>query len=81
MFCHVGAAIFDKRLTSGDQILEVNGVKMEGKSQEEAVAILRNMKRGSTVSMLVSRKDTSAGENLPRQLVSISVIDKEGLDR
>lgn len=67
----VGAAISDKRLSSGDQILEVNGVSMEDKSQEEAVAILRNMKRGSTVSLLVSRKDLTTPNDhlLPRQLV------------
>lgn len=68
-----GAAITDKRLNSGDQILEVNGVSMEGKSQDEAVAILRNMKRGSNVSLLVSRKDmTTVNENMPRQLVHVT---------
>ena len=45
---------------------------MTGKSQDEVVAILRNTKRGSTVTLCVSRVDTSGDStsNLPRQMVS-----------
>ena len=43
---------------------------MTGKSQEEVVAILRNTKRGSTVTLCVSRVDNSdSTSSLPRQMV------------
>ncbi|XP_067934737.1 partitioning defective 3 homolog isoform X16 [Watersipora subatra] len=64
-----GAAIADGRLKSGDRLLEVNNMDMTGKSQNEVVAILRNTKRGSTVTLCVSRLDTGdSSSSLPRQM-------------
>uniref|UniRef100_A0A8C6PVR5 PDZ domain-containing protein n=1 Tax=Nothobranchius furzeri TaxID=105023 RepID=A0A8C6PVR5_NOTFU len=50
-----GAAIKDGRLQPGDRILEVNGVDMTGRSQEELVAMLRSTKQGESVSVVVAR--------------------------
>lgn len=61
-----GAAIRDGRLQSGDRILEVNGVDMIGRSQEELVAMLRSTRQGEGVVLLVSRQDDMF---LPRQMV------------
>ncbi|XP_072299281.1 par-3 family cell polarity regulator beta a [Eucyclogobius newberryi] len=60
-----GAAIKDGRLLPGDRILEVNGVDMMGRSQEELVAMLRSTKLGENVSMVVARQEDIF---LPREL-------------
>ncbi|XP_038136556.1 par-3 family cell polarity regulator beta a isoform X1 [Cyprinodon tularosa] len=60
-----GAAVKDGRLQPGDRILEVNGVDMTGRTQEELVAMLRSTKQGETVSVLVSRQEDIF---LPREL-------------
>ncbi|KAJ8255195.1 hypothetical protein GJAV_G00202090 [Gymnothorax javanicus] len=60
-----GAAVKDGRLQSGDRILEVNGVDIVGRTQEELVAMLRGTKQGETVSLVVSRQDELF---LPREL-------------
>ncbi|XP_029942262.1 partitioning defective 3 homolog B-like isoform X2 [Salarias fasciatus] len=60
-----GAAIKDGRLQPGDRILEVNGVDMTGRSQEELVAMLRSTKQGESVSVVVARQDDIF---LPREL-------------
>uniref|UniRef100_A0A8C5PCR6 Par-3 family cell polarity regulator beta n=1 Tax=Leptobrachium leishanense TaxID=445787 RepID=A0A8C5PCR6_9ANUR len=60
-----GAAIKDGRLLSGDRILEVNGIDIAGKTQEELVAMLRSTKLGETVSMVIARPDDGF---LPREL-------------
>ncbi|MEQ2211487.1 hypothetical protein XENOCAPTIV_003482 [Xenoophorus captivus] len=60
-----GAAVKDGRLQPGDRILEVNGVDMNGHTQEELVAMLRSTKQGETVSVLVSRQEDLF---LPREL-------------
>ncbi|XP_060681063.1 partitioning defective 3 homolog isoform X1 [Hemiscyllium ocellatum] len=60
-----GAAIQDGRLKAGDRLLEVNGVDLTGKIQEEAVTLLRNTKMGGTVSLLVLRQEETF---LPREL-------------
>uniref|UniRef100_A0A8D0HI45 Partitioning defective 3 homolog n=1 Tax=Sphenodon punctatus TaxID=8508 RepID=A0A8D0HI45_SPHPU len=52
-----GAAIQDGRLKAGDRLLEVNGVDLTGKTQEEAVSLLRSTKMGGTVSLLVFRQE------------------------
>ncbi|XP_051558117.1 par-3 family cell polarity regulator beta a isoform X1 [Myxocyprinus asiaticus] len=59
-----GAAVKDGRLMSGDCILEVNGVDITGRTQEELVAMLRSTKLGETVSLIVGRQE----EFLPREL-------------
>ncbi|XP_069589765.1 partitioning defective 3 homolog B isoform X3 [Ranitomeya imitator] len=60
-----GAAIKDGRLQSGDQIIEVKGQAIAGKTQEELVAILRSTKLGETVSLVVARQEDAF---LPREL-------------
>ncbi|KAJ1526892.1 hypothetical protein ONE63_008444 [Megalurothrips usitatus] len=52
-----GAAVEDGRLRPGDRLLEVNGVEMTGKTQAEAVTVLRNAPAGSVVHIVVSRQD------------------------
>lgn len=65
-----GAAVEDGRLKPGDRLLEVNGIEMTGKSQAEAVAVLRNAPPGSRVKIVVSRQEESTGPTLPREIVS-----------
>ncbi|XP_075872937.1 par-3 family cell polarity regulator beta a [Nelusetta ayraudi] len=60
-----GAAIKDGRLQPGDRILEVNGVDMMGRSQEELVAMLRSTRLGESVSVVVARQEDLF---LPREL-------------
>ncbi|MBN3298883.1 partitioning defective 3 homolog B [Amia ocellicauda] len=60
-----GAAIKDGRLQSGDRILEVNGMDIAGKTQEELVGMLRSTKQGDTVSLVVARQEEVF---LPREL-------------
>ncbi|XP_054864521.1 par-3 family cell polarity regulator beta a isoform X2 [Amphiprion ocellaris] len=60
-----GAAIKDGRLQPGDRILEVNGVDMTGRSQEELVAMLRSTKQGENVCVVVARQEDIF---LPREL-------------
>ncbi|XP_069770532.1 partitioning defective 3 homolog isoform X3 [Narcine bancroftii] len=60
-----GAAIQDGRLKAGDRLLEVNGVDLTGKTQEEVVTLLRNTKMGGSVSLLVLRQEETF---LPREL-------------
>ncbi|XP_071396826.1 LOW QUALITY PROTEIN: partitioning defective 3 homolog B-like [Centroberyx affinis] len=60
-----GAAIKDGRLQPGDRILEVNGVDMTGRSQEELVAMLRSTKQGESVCVVVARQEEMF---LPREL-------------
>ncbi|XP_060247752.1 partitioning defective 3 homolog isoform X7 [Meriones unguiculatus] len=52
-----GAAIQDGRLKAGDRLMEVNGVDLAGKSQEEVVSLLRSTKMEGTVSLLVFRQE------------------------
>ncbi|XP_068091843.1 partitioning defective 3 homolog isoform X6 [Hyperolius riggenbachi] len=52
-----GAAIQDGRMKAGDRLLEVNGVDLTGKTQEEVVALLRSTKMGGAVNLLVLRQD------------------------
>uniref|UniRef100_A0A3B5ASL6 Par-3 family cell polarity regulator n=1 Tax=Stegastes partitus TaxID=144197 RepID=A0A3B5ASL6_9TELE len=61
-----GAAIQDGRLKAGDRLLEVSGVDLNGKSQEEVVALLRATPMGGTVNLLVTRQEDSL---LPREVV------------
>ncbi|XP_031708007.1 par-3 family cell polarity regulator beta a [Anarrhichthys ocellatus] len=60
-----GAAVKDGRLQPGDRILEVNGVDMAGRSQEELVAMLRSTRQGESVYMVVARQEDVF---LPREL-------------
>ncbi|KAM9163920.1 partitioning defective 3 homolog isoform 7-T7 [Pangshura tecta] len=72
-----GAAIQDGRLKAGDRLTEVNGVDLTGKTQEEAVSLLRSTKMGGTVSLLIFRQEETFH---PRELSaeqSQSQIPKE----
>ncbi|XP_053524845.1 partitioning defective 3 homolog isoform X11 [Artibeus jamaicensis] len=62
-----GAAIQDGRLKAGDRLVEVNGVDLAGKSQEEVVSLLRSTKMEGTVSLLVFRQEDAFH---PRELNS-----------
>ncbi|XP_062376678.1 partitioning defective 3 homolog isoform X4 [Sardina pilchardus] len=60
-----GAAIQDGRLKAGDCLQEVNGVDLNGKTQEEVVALLRSTPMGGTVSLLIQRQEDAF---LPREV-------------
>ncbi|XP_044195701.1 partitioning defective 3 homolog isoform X3 [Thunnus albacares] len=60
-----GAAIQDGRLKAGDRLLEVSGVDLNGKTQEEVVALLRATPMGGTVNLSVIRQEDSL---LPREV-------------
>lgn len=47
--------------------MQVSGVDLNGKSQEEVVALLRATPMGGTVNLLVIRQEDSL---LPREVVS-----------
>ncbi|EOB07312.1 Partitioning-defective 3-like protein, partial [Anas platyrhynchos] len=61
-----GAAIQDGRLKAGDRLIEVNGVDLTGKTQEEVVSLLRSTKMGGTVSLQIFRQEETFH---PRELV------------
>ncbi|XP_064301021.1 partitioning defective 3 homolog isoform X13 [Phalacrocorax carbo] len=72
-----GAAIQDGRLKAGDRLIEVNGVDLTGKTQEEVVSLLRSTKMGGTVGLLIFRQEEAFH---PRELnaeQSQSQIPKE----
>ncbi|XP_062297734.1 partitioning defective 3 homolog isoform X2 [Scomber scombrus] len=60
-----GAAIQDGRLKAGDRLLEVSGVDLNGKTQEEVVALLRATPMGGTVNLSVIRQEDCL---LPREV-------------
>ncbi|XP_035223259.1 partitioning defective 3 homolog isoform X2 [Stegodyphus dumicola] len=72
-----GAAIEDGRLQPGDRLLEVNGMPMTGKSQAEAVSVLRNIPLGKTVQLVVSRQELEESENAEQDNDSSSKLDEE----
>ncbi|XP_054286524.1 partitioning defective 3 homolog B isoform X3 [Macrosteles quadrilineatus] len=55
-----GAAVEDGRLRPGDRLLAVDGVELTGKSQSEAVALLRNVPPGGRVKIVVSRQEETS---------------------
>lgn len=63
-----GSAVKDGRLKPGDRLLKVNEVEVTGLSQDEAVAVLKNVSPGSVVNLLVSRQDVDVISNLPRKI-------------
>ncbi|XP_028327851.1 par-3 family cell polarity regulator alpha, b isoform X9 [Gouania willdenowi] len=60
-----GAAIQDGRLKAGDRLLEVNGVDLNGRNQEEVVSLLRATPMGGAVFLLVLRQEDTF---LPREV-------------
>ncbi|KAJ8339707.1 hypothetical protein SKAU_G00343400, partial [Synaphobranchus kaupii] len=63
-----GAAIQDGRLKAGDRLLEVNGVELIGRTQEEVVGLLRATQMGGTVGLVVLRQEDTF---MPRDVVSL----------
>lgn len=58
MFLFVqGAAVEDGRLRPGDRLLAVNGTELTGKTQAEAVSVLRKVPSGAKVKIIVSRQE------------------------
>uniref|UniRef100_A0A672JR56 Par-3 family cell polarity regulator alpha, b n=1 Tax=Salarias fasciatus TaxID=181472 RepID=A0A672JR56_SALFA len=66
-----GAAIQDGRLKAGDRLLEVNGVDLNGRTQEEVVALLRATPMGGAVFLLVLRQEDAF---LPREVPCLSAL-------
>uniref|UniRef100_A0A3B3SJ00 Par-3 family cell polarity regulator alpha, b n=1 Tax=Paramormyrops kingsleyae TaxID=1676925 RepID=A0A3B3SJ00_9TELE len=52
-----GAAIQDGRLKAGDRLLEVNGVDVNGRTQEQVVGLLRATPLGGSVTLAVQRQE------------------------
>ncbi|XP_030641799.1 partitioning defective 3 homolog B [Chanos chanos] len=76
-----GAAVRDGRLQSGDRILEVNGVDITGRTQEELVSMLRSTRQGESVCLVVSRQEDMF---LPRELKEEQtrlVLSEEGKEQ
>ncbi|XP_038643216.1 partitioning defective 3 homolog B-like [Scyliorhinus canicula] len=73
-----GAAVKDGRLQTGDRILEVNGIDIMGKAQEELVAMLRSTKQGEIVALVVARHDDVF---VPRELKGEQVFNLPGDDK
>uniref|UniRef100_A0A8C1U1R3 Par-3 family cell polarity regulator n=1 Tax=Cyprinus carpio TaxID=7962 RepID=A0A8C1U1R3_CYPCA len=69
-----GAAIQDGRLKAGDRLLEVNGVDLNGKTQEEVVALLRSTPMGGTVGLLIVRQEDAL---LPREVFPAEMNTRE----
>ncbi|KAG5889507.1 hypothetical protein JTB14_008996 [Gonioctena quinquepunctata] len=73
----MGPAIEDGRLKIGDRLLEVNNVEMSGKTQSEAVALLKSLPLGSIVKIVVSRQEDVVDNSLPRIIDVDLKIDRE----
>uniref|UniRef100_A0A3P9Q1E0 Par-3 family cell polarity regulator alpha, b n=1 Tax=Poecilia reticulata TaxID=8081 RepID=A0A3P9Q1E0_POERE len=70
-----GAAIQDGRLKAGDRLLEVNGVDLNGRTQEEVVSLLRNTPMGGAVGLLVLRQEDTFP---PREVEDELVLTPDG---
>jgi C-terminal processing protease CtpA/Prc len=51
-----GAALTDGRLKEGDEILEVNGVSLQGYTQRKATELFKNLKKGVVQLVVQSRQ-------------------------
>ncbi|KAJ8959796.1 hypothetical protein NQ318_011528 [Aromia moschata] len=76
----MGPAIEDGRLRIGDRLLEVNNVEMTGKTQAEAVALLKSLPLGSKVRIVVSRQEDVPENTLPR-IIDVDHNDEKEVDR
>jgi partitioning defective protein 3 len=69
-----GAAIENGQLRPGDRLLEVNSESMDGRSQGEVVAILRNTPQYGEVSLVVSRQERV-------EEIELSTMDRRAKER
>ncbi|CDW57380.1 PDZ domain containing protein [Trichuris trichiura] len=67
----VGSAVKDGRLQAGDRLLKINGISVAGMSQAEIVNMLRSVKTGEFVDLVVSRQELSA--DVGPQLLDVHV--------
>lgn len=60
------------------QSFQVNGIEMTGKTQGDAVSILRHTALGSTVQIVVSRQELEEDERfkVPRELVCMKITNR-----
>ncbi|XP_023240115.1 partitioning defective 3 homolog [Centruroides sculpturatus] len=75
-----GSAIEDGKLKPGDRLLEVNGLEVTGKSQDEVVTMLRSIPQDEIANLLISRQisdATSPSPNLPRKLPTENTGEEE----
>ncbi|KAL4624648.1 hypothetical protein GN956_G17539 [Arapaima gigas] len=68
-----GAAIQDGQLKAGDRLLEVNGVDLSGRTQEQVVSLLRATPMGGTVDLVVLRQE-QVDTFLPREVVRLCSV-------
>nr|AUG84407.1 Par3A [Platynereis dumerilii] len=76
-----GPALRDGRLRSWDRILTVNGIEMTGKSQKEAVQVLREIPVNSYVHLEVSRQtkdnnDLDSEQTTEMAIKEVSLIEQ-----
>lgn len=73
MLAFQGAAVEDGRLRPGDRLLAVDGIDLNGKTQADVVALLRNVQPGASVNLLVSRhvEGMASSPNASMSLVSL----------
>ena len=67
-----------KKLFSGDEILSVNGMSVQGMSHSEAISIFKNIKTGP-VTMMVTRRDASHRRYNTEIVYKVIRIDKYSL--
>ncbi|XP_057664576.1 partitioning defective 3 homolog isoform X2 [Diorhabda carinulata] len=69
----VGPAIEDGRLKIGDRLLEVNHKEMTGKTQSEAVALIKSLPLGSKVKIVVSRQEDVVVDNVLPRIIDVDL--------
>ncbi|XP_033639265.1 partitioning defective 3 homolog isoform X1 [Asterias rubens] len=75
-----GAAIADGRCKPGDRLLEVNGIEMTGKTQSEAVSILRSVRLGGVVNLVLSRQDSGSTAATPEKVLPRELPEEKTTD-
>ncbi|XP_029498365.1 partitioning defective 3 homolog isoform X4 [Oncorhynchus nerka] len=74
-----GAAIQDGRLKAGDRLLEVNGVDLVGRTQEEVVALLRATPMGGAVGLVVLRQEETFLNAEPQMQSPRDLVEEDDL--
>ncbi len=65
---HISVKVQMKSIETECMCVQVNGVDITGRSQEELVAMLRSTKQGDSVCLVVARQEDMF---LPRELVRV----------